>query len=71
MLGSLHMIFLCRANTRIKPNCAAQATAWQAFIATPLLERSSFGLNELLGLRIWPQPGRRKHVPLRTKREPD
>jgi len=60
-----------RPNTRVKPNCVAQATAWQAFFATPLPERSSFGLNELLGLRIWPQPGRRKHVPLRTKREPD
>jgi hypothetical protein len=29
-----------------------EAKAWQAFSATLLLERSKFGLNELLG-RIW------------------
>jgi hypothetical protein len=27
-----------------------EAKAWQAFYATLLLERSKFGLNELLGL---------------------
>jgi hypothetical protein len=27
-----------------------EAKAWQAFYATPLLERSKFGLNELLGV---------------------
>ena len=37
-------------NTRVKPNCVAQVTAWQASSAAPLPERSSFGLNELLGL---------------------
>ena len=37
-------------NARVKPTCVAEPTTWQAFSAMLLVERSKFGLNELLGL---------------------
>jgi hypothetical protein len=42
-------LLVMTANTRIKPTRVVEAEAWQAFSATLMLERSKFGLNELLG----------------------
>jgi hypothetical protein len=59
-LGTAYGMLLMRPNAGIKPTCVVQATAWQAFSATPLPERSGFGLNELLGRSArfaTPKPG--------------
>ena len=37
-------------NARVKPTCVAQPATWQALPAMLLVERSRFGLNELLDL---------------------
>ena len=36
-------------NARVKPTCVVEPKSWQAFSAMTLVERSKFGLNELLG----------------------
>src|SRR3546814_18958565 len=43
------MIFALRPNARVKPTCVVEPKPWQAFSAMALVERSKFGLNELLG----------------------
>src|SRR3546814_11584223 len=51
------MIFALRPNARVKPTCVVEPKPWQAFSAMALVERSKFGLNELLGPMVRdPQP---------------
>src|SRR3546814_9130285 len=38
-----------KPNTTLNPSCVVDRTTWQALPAMLLVERSGFGLNELLG----------------------
>src|SRR3546814_10141533 len=45
------MNVLLRPNALVNPTCVVEPTTWQALPAMLLVERSGFGLNELLGAK--------------------
>src|SRR3546814_11431594 len=62
------MNVLLRPNALVNPTCVVEPTTWQALPAMLLVERSGFGLNDLLGCRPMNQPCLRGGLYDKTRR---